>query len=125
MSRLAEHAQASNAGENISASGWEVFLECVNAALSAFQVHVVQEEDRPFALPCLTAYSVAVLQLYNDLATGATYRVCASETCDVVFTGQRGTAVHYQRTSGTKYCTKKCARAQAERERRRRVRRVK
>jgi hypothetical protein len=122
MSVFAEHAQAYEAGEDISAQAWEVFLESIDAALSAFQVRVLVEgEDRPFSLPDLTAYAVAALQLYNDMATGAAYRVCASETCDFVFTTQRGTAAYYQRTSGTKYCTNKCARAQAERQRRRRV----
>ena len=124
MSQLAKHAQAYSAGQYIG--DWDLFLEYVNAALSAFQIRVLVEgEDRPFALPHLTAYSVAALQLYNDIATGATYRICASETCAVVFTTQRGRAVHYQRTSGTRYCTNGCARAQAERERRRRIRRGK
>ncbi len=115
-------AIAQQQGVDLDESRWGLFLEPLNAALSAYQVRVLVEgEDRPFSLPWETAYSVAALQLYNDLATGATYRECASETCRVVYTVQRGRAEHYARTTGTKYCTNRCAKAQAERERRRRA----
>ncbi len=121
MSWLADHTLAWKRGDDRDEDAWTLYLEGLNAALSAFQVSMVVEgQDRPHSLPNITAYSVGALQLYNDVAIGATYRECANETCAVVFTTQRGTAAHYQRTSGTKYCTNKCARAQAERERRRR-----
>jgi hypothetical protein len=124
LSLCTEHARALQAGQDVGLVEWEVFMEVFNAALSAFQVNIVVEgEDRPYALPCVTAYSVAALQLYNDIATKAVYRACASETCTKTFTTQRGTGKYYRRTTGTKYCSNGCARAQAERERRRRQRR--
>ncbi|MEV7225280.1 hypothetical protein AB0N98_36090 [Streptomyces sp. NPDC093681] len=65
--------------------------------------------------------SVAFLQLYNHLAEDATIRTCANETCGRDFVRQRGRAEYGQnRTSGIKYCTRECARAQAQREHRRR-----
>jgi hypothetical protein len=65
--------------------------------------------------------SAAFLQLYNHLAEDATIRTCANETCGRDFVRQRGRAEYGQnRTSGIKYCTRECARAQAQREHRRR-----
>ncbi|MER7048339.1 hypothetical protein [Streptomyces jumonjinensis] len=74
-------------------------------------------ERRPSVL------SVAFLQLYNHLAEKATIRECANETCRRAYVRQRGRAEYGQnRTTGTKYCTRECARAQAQREHRRRRR---
>jgi len=49
-------------------------------------------------------------------------RQCANETCPNMYVRQTGRAKHDQhRTHATKYCSNKCARAQAERARRRRI----
>lgn len=92
-------------------------LETVlNRALSPFSIGVGDLADRH-----LTVYSVAFLQLYNHLAEGASVRRCANQNCGRQFVRQRGRAEYGQhRTSGIKYCSRECARAQAQRELRRR-----
>ncbi len=103
---------------------WDLFAEQLNAALSAFQVRINIGGARSVVLPELTAYSVSALQMANDLATRAVLRRCENEVCPNVFTRQRGRAEHGQhRTVGKlKYCDKYCAKAQGERERRRKAR---
>ncbi|WP_411108625.1 hypothetical protein [Streptomyces sp. c-19] len=88
----------------------------LNSALKCFSIGLGSLEDR---YPTILA--VAFLQLYNHLAENATIRECADETCRRAFVRQPGRAAYGQnRTSGIKYCTRECARAQARREHRRR-----
>ncbi|MFD9123567.1 hypothetical protein [Kitasatospora sp. NPDC059571] len=66
---------------------------------------------------------MAFLQLYNHLAEGAAVRTCANHNCGRDFVRQRGRANYGQhRTTGVKYCSRECARAQAQRDLRRRRR---
>ncbi|MFJ3311069.1 hypothetical protein ACIPSA_50740, partial [Streptomyces sp. NPDC086549] len=93
----------------------------LNAALKPFSIGIGSLNDR---YP--TILSVVFLQLYNHLAEDATIRQCANETGRRNFVRQRGRAEYGQnRTSGIKYCTRECARAQAQREHRRRRKQAK
>lgn len=88
----------------------------MQAALRPFSIGIGSLAERH-----PTIYSVAFLQLYNHMAEGATVRQCANENCSRPFVRQRGRAEYGQhRTSGIKYCSRECARAQAQRELRRR-----
>lgn len=119
--------------------GLRHYLETsLNRLLRIFHVGVIIEEDRgeldagtpgfdwirlndEYNRPDLL--DVLVLQLYNDIARGADYSRCANEPCGRLFALQSGRSEHGQhRTRGVKYCSKSCARAQANREYRRRKR---
>lgn len=90
--------------------------EVLNRALGRFSIGIGDLSDR---YP--TVYSAAFLQLYNHLVEGATVHHCANEKCGRAFVRQRGRAAYRQhRTTGVKYCSRECARAQAQRELRRR-----
>jgi hypothetical protein len=84
----------------------------------------VVRTHREEALPIFDdhwAYEICCLELFNHIVEQATYRYCANETCERLFVRQWGRAVHGQhRTRGVKYCSSQCARAQAQRQYRRR-----
>lgn len=64
----------------------------------------------------LPLYAVLCLELFNHICEGATYRLCANETCGRQFVRQHGRAAHGQhRSQGVMYCSARCARAQAQR----------
>ena len=67
-------------------------------------------------------YSIAVLQLVNDMAQQLDYHVCTAERCGRLFVRQRGRSVHYSRTKGSIYCSKSCMNTQTQRAYRRRQR---
>ena len=71
----------------------------------------------------LSLYSILCLELFNHMAEASEYRVCANETCGRFFVRQSGRALHGQhRSKGVKYCSAECAKAQAQRQYRRRNR---
>lgn len=95
-------------------------IDDLNAALNPFMPRVVwgeQYTSRP------TIYNVVAAQIINDLYDGATISTCLNETCGRKFTKQRGRAEYgVHRSKGVLYCSKTCAKAQAQRELRRRRR---
>lgn len=112
-------------GENVKteAGAWRRFQDVTESALRDFHVRVRLTEDEQ---PWTTTYSVAILQLVNDLAAGDPYLTCTNETCEQVFLRQRGRSEYGgNRTRGVLYCSSTCARAQYQREKRRRDRAAK
>jgi hypothetical protein len=108
-------------------TAWTWWNDHMNAALASIpvRVEVWYGSDRRVGgdLPSrTTSYSAMVVQIFNDVATGTAWRRCANETCGGLFARQQGRAEAGQhRTTGVRYCTSSCAKAQVERERRRRI----
>lgn len=108
--------------DTIEAAWWN-FEELLNLALRPFQVRaVVGGEGFPLGVQDVNSYSAMALQLANHIAEAATYRRCANETCGRLFVRQCGGAIYanQRHSTGVRYCTPSCARAQAQREYRRR-----
>lgn len=72
-----------------------------------------------FAL--LPLYSICCVELFNHISEAAQYRRCANERCQRLFVRQEGRATKGTRRSrGVLYCSAACAKAQTQREYRRR-----
>lgn len=96
------------------------FLATLNRGLKLAHARAVDPEAPE---EMATIYGVCCLQLYNHIAEDAQFKRCANESCRQVFVRQRGRATLGQhKTEGVKFCTRECARAQAQRELRRRKR---
>lgn len=94
------------------------FLAVLNKGLRLAHARAINPEapEEP-----ATIYGACCLQLYNHIAEKARFKRCANESCRQVFVRQRGRASSGQyRTEGVRFCTRECARAQAQRELRRR-----
>jgi hypothetical protein len=102
----------------------EIFLrQVLTDGLRPFHPRVVYiggaAEDEFVAAPL---YAVCCLELFNHMVEAAQVRVCANDSCRRPFVRQRGRAEHGQyRIRGVKYCSSHCARAQAQRVYRRRL----
>ncbi len=125
LRRLTSHVLAYGRGEDVRAAwpesattelqAWDNFRWFTNAALAPFHVRVEIDlgdtaRDR-VQIPSL--YSIAVLQLVNDLSEHPHWLSCPA--CGRDFLRQRGRSAHYSRRSGVTYCSKECANAQAQR----------
>jgi hypothetical protein len=114
-------------------TAWMWFESILNAALTPYHAHVNSDPALTGALtggrPMPTLYQACALQIYNYIVEGVPFSRCANETCRGLFTKQRGRAQYgednggWNRSKGVKYCSHRCAKAQSERERRRRLRR--
>jgi hypothetical protein len=133
MQRTTNHLLAYLAGEPLAphwrdcegdGEAWRNFISFTSAALRDFHVRVELETVGQRQPPDdTTLYTAGMLQLVNDLAANETMRTCANETCGRQYVRQLGRSTYGgHRRSGTLYCSSTCARAQYQREKRRRDR---
>jgi hypothetical protein len=94
------------------------FAAELNAGLQRFSVGLGELELRPEPI---TIFTASCLQIYNHIAERADVQTCQNEMCGRRFVRQRGRSRYgVHRSEGVQYCDKSCARAQAQREYRRR-----
>jgi hypothetical protein len=105
---------------------WGQFSLALNYGLRAFQARVehhvqFQGGDFTYGLPRVGLYSAACRQVFNFIAEDSAARRCENATCGRVFVRQLGGAKFGQyRSTGLRYCTPECARAETQRQYRRR-----
>ncbi len=109
------------------AAAWWSWEWYINRGLSVFAVHVRAEpmvsDTHRLTRPVPNLYSASCLQLANYLAGDEPVLRCANVRCGKPFTRQRGRArdeYGQHRSRGVRYCSHLCAKAQSERDRRRR-----
>jgi hypothetical protein len=133
MQRATNHLLAYLDGEQVAPAwrdcdddldAWRNFIQFTGAALRDFHVRVELEPIGRSQPPDDTSlYSAAMLQLVNDLAAKEKVLTCANEACHRPFVRQLGRSEYGgHRRIGTRYCSSNCARAQYQREKRRRDR---
>lgn len=101
-------------------------LDLLNALLAdagALQVRAISAHTgEDFGHHAVDVNGLVALELARYIDDKIPARQCANEPCPNMYVRQTGRAKHDQhRTHATKYCSNKCARAQAERARRRRI----
>jgi hypothetical protein len=112
-------------GPQTNSYGVPAFLEnMLSILLRPFPPHLLLLEPHQSAgglFGDVSLLNICALELFNHIVESAEYKQCANETCGRLFVRQSGRALHGQhRTRGVKYCSSECARAQAQREYRRR-----
>jgi len=102
---------------------WHWWMAHANAALEAFPMYVSFDEGEESRTA--TTYEATILQLVQVRVGAMRILRCANDRCRRPFTRQRTDRRSYdgaEHGSGVKYCSRLCAKAQSERERRARRR---
>jgi hypothetical protein len=125
LDALRDEAHAAGVELTLTDEASDLFLrELLSEGLRPFHPRVIYANEAQLGNthPSVPLYAICCLELFNHLAQHATYRQCANENCGRPFVHQRGRAEHGQhRGRGVRYCSSHCARAQAQRNYRRRA----
>jgi hypothetical protein len=115
---------------------WWHLVSALNAGIAVSEASLAVVEGRDLRLPLLdhlskpglrfalalraptSLYGVCIVELVNHLLEGRSYRVCASATCDRVFSIQEGRSRYGGHRSDSKYHDTLCANAEAQRKHR-------
>ncbi|MHB8329140.1 MAG: hypothetical protein ACYDD6_05900, partial [Acidimicrobiales bacterium] len=108
-------------------SVWAQFALSLDVGLRPFRARVEYARELPggaehiYGAPAAGLYSAACGQIFNLLVSEETARRCENATCGRVFVHQLGGAVYGQyRSKGVRFCTPSCAKAETQRQYRRR-----
>ena len=101
---------------------WTRFTDALNIGLRPFRAHVETRVGRfDYGGPRGDLYSAACRQVFNLIVEGSDALRCENATCGRVFVHQLGGARYGQyRSKGLRFCTPECARAETQRQYRRR-----
>ncbi len=102
---------------------WAQFTLALNLGLKPYRAHaeLTTEPGVTYGQPRAGLYSAACLQVFNLIVEEATARRCENATCGRVFVHQLGGSIYGQhRTKGLRFCSPTCARAETQRQYRRR-----
>jgi hypothetical protein len=106
---------------------WPRFTEALNVGLTPLRAHI--EHAAPlgdggsflFGLPQVGLYSAVCRQIFNLVVQQPAARHCENATCGRVFVHQLGGSKYGQhRSKGLRFCSPSCARAETQRQYRRR-----
>ncbi len=112
-------------GINLGLQGISLGIAAVKDETAADAVALLMRPDLPLAATLdvgAPLYSLVALELADALLDGRAYRTCTNEACGRLFTMQAGRSRYGGHRSDAEYCSRTCARAQAQREYRRRQR---
>lgn len=89
----------------------------ISAGTAPFHPRITTREAKEPDQPRAPLYSTCCLELYNHIVEHARYQRCRNDACQRLFVRQKGRAEKGQhRSEGLKYCSKQCARVQAQRD---------
>lgn len=101
----------------------DTMVRRLNNYLSGLGPHLSLHGDQIWWQPMPRLTAAMFLQVHAFVSEGLPARRCANEACQRWFTRQRGRSQHgRRRTAGVLYCSSSCAKAQSQREYRRRKR---
>lgn len=109
-------------------ASWGQFVLALDTGLRPFRAHAEYTVQTPrgnsvtFGLPSAGLYSAACREVFNLIAGEHTARRCENATCGRLFVHQLGDIEYRQhrRSVGLRFCTPGCARAETQRQYRRR-----
>lgn len=97
---------------------FDFLVGAINGAMVGVSARLITESH----LVGATVYVAAVAQMFNHIAANVDFKICANQPCGRAFVHQVDGLAEYgqYRSEGVIYCSNRCARAQAQREYRRR-----